>query len=61
MILFYLILLILTNLFLLGFVVWMWSDRDYWRGKYKEQLETLYPIVWDYTKERGWIDDNSGS
>lgn len=61
MTLFYIILLVLVNLLLLGALIWMWSEKEYWVEKYRDQLQELYPIEWDYTKERGWrTDDDSG-
>lgn len=61
MILFYMILLILINILLLGSLVWMYFEKEYWVKKYQEQLKELYPIQWDYTKERGWLNDDCGS
>ena len=59
MIVFYMILLIMVNLLLLGALVWMYFEKEYWVNKYQEQLKELYPIEWDYTKEGGWrTDDN---
>lgn len=58
MILFYMILLILLNLFLLGFLIWMWQEKEYWAKKYQEEIEEIYPIEWDYTKEEGWREDD---
>ena len=54
MIVFYMILLIMINMLLLGALIWMYFEKEYWANKYQEQLKKLYPIEWDYTKEGGW-------
>lgn len=52
MIVFYLILLIMVNILLLGALVWMYFEKEHWAEKYQESLKELYPIQWDYIRER---------
>lgn len=53
---FYMILLIILCIFLLGALVYMWYEKEYWVKKYMDAIEEMYPIQWDYTREKGWSD-----
>ena len=59
MTLFCLVLSVLINVALVGFLLWMWGEKEFWRKRYQDQIKELCPIKWDYTKEGGWQTDEN--
>lgn len=57
MTLFLLILSFLVNILLLGALIVVMQEKEYWAKKWLDDHEEMCPIQWDYTKERGWIDE----